>query len=129
MAKTKYKKYNFLIPLTVYPFQIMVTINQSNKELQKSLKGLDITDSDVKEAFSEPLTVGTCVMFPHNRIMLRLNEFDVTCNQCKGHLVHEAFHATHFAMNAVGMQLSFENDEAFAYLLGYLVEKIYNVIE
>lgn len=113
----------------MYPFQIMVTINQSNKELKKSLKDLGITDIDVDETFPKPLTVGTCHMFPHNRTMLRLNEFDPTCSQCKGNLAHEVFHATHFIMNTVGMQLSFENDEAFAYLTGFLTERIYNVIQ
>lgn len=40
-------------------------------------------------------------------------------------IAHEAFHATHFILDRVGIRLSDDSDEAFAYLLGYIIENIY----
>lgn len=42
-------KLNFIIPLTVYPFDVMVSINQSNDEIEKSLKAKSIkNDTSIK---------------------------------------------------------------------------------
>lgn len=124
MAKVKLVKHNFLVDLVVYPFKVMVSVNQTNKDLKKTLKERNITDINVEETYPN-LTIGSCYMFPGNKILLRLNEFDKECGQCKGVLVHEAFHATHFVMDTTGMKLSFENDEVFAYLIGFLTEQIF----
>lgn len=40
-------------------------------------------------------------------------------------IAHEAFHATYFILDRVGIELSGDSEEAFAYLLAYIVDNIY----
>lgn len=39
---------------------------------------------------------------------------------------HEAFHITSFVMNDAGVVGDYDNDEASAYLIGYIVQQFYN---
>lgn len=46
-----------------------------------------------------------------------------------GLVAHEAFHATHFLMDKIGIRLSHKSDEAFAYMIGYIVYKIHEMFD
>lgn len=39
---------------------------------------------------------------------------------------HEGFHAAVYMMDHIGMKLSYDNDEAWAYLIGWIAECIYD---
>jgi acetolactate synthase-1/2/3 large subunit len=41
-------------------------------------------------------------------------------------VMHEAFHIAHMVLDAVGVNLSFDSDEAYAYLIGHIIKEIYN---
>lgn len=43
----------------------------------------------------------------------------------KGIVAHEAFHATSFILDEMGIHADHNNDEAQAYLLGYLVDELH----
>ena len=45
------------------------------------------------------------------------------------YLVHEAFHTVYMALDLVGMKLSDETNETFAYYLGYLCRTIENELK
>lgn len=45
-----------------------------------------------------------------------------------GTLAHEIFHAVTFILTRIGMSLTNESDEAYAYLIGYLTKEIYKHI-
>ena len=42
---------------------------------------------------------------------------------CIGNLAHECLHAAYFILEGVGVQLSFENQEAVTYLFQYIFEE------
>lgn len=42
----------------------------------------------------------------------------------EGIIAHEAFHAATFILCPIDIKLSWESDEAFAYLIGYIVNEI-----
>ena len=55
-------------------------------------------------------------------VLILLNETTIDV------IVHEALHATNMILHDRGLEASFTNDEAQAYLLDYIVEKIYPFI-
>lgn len=117
-------KLNFIIPLVVYPFDVMISINQTNDEIEKSLKFKGIDYSDVNVRCDSSTRRGRTIMFKGNQTLIRMFEFELTPN-CYGYLAHEIFHAVEFVMERIGMKLCHKSDEAFAYLIQYLTTEIH----
>lgn len=46
-----------------------------------------------------------------------------------GVVAHEAFHATSRILDVIGLQLTDSSEEAYTYLLGYIVDKCHLVID
>ncbi len=126
MAKTKVKKLNFIIPLVVYPFDVMVSFGQTNDEVEVLFEKYNLTAEDVSIATITSNTVrGRTVMFSTNQTLIRIVEYPVTPLDY-GNLQHEIFHAVTFIMDRIGMKLVVEeSDEAYAYLIGYISTEIY----
>lgn len=122
----KSKKLNFIVPLIVYPFDVMVSFGESNEEIDKHLKKYGLTSDDVSLATYTSKTVqGRTVMFASNQTLIRLNQIPKTDIEF-GNLAHEIFHAVSYIMHRIGMPLKIKkSDEAYAYLISYLTEEIY----
>lgn len=118
------KSFN-VIPLVIYPFDVVVSINQTDKEFCKSMKGQDMTDSE--GLFNLPKTTSArCVMLPSNLTVIR---FKIDKEICHDHIAHEIFHAATFIMERIGMEfIVMKSDEAYAYLIGYLTKKVYEIL-
>lgn len=122
MAKTKCL--NFIVPLIVYPFDIMVSIGQSDDELKKSLSKTKTKWKDVMKCEGD----GRFVLNLDNTSIIRLRKYPSTPTDY-GTIAHEIFHAVTFILDRVGMKLKlFSSDEAYAYLTGYITEKVYEKI-
>ena len=129
MSKKKHKSFHFVMPLGVYPFDVIVSIGQSDKELfkvfTKSNKPFD------KEDFEAALYTGnTCqaraVMFSNNVSLLRLRKLPETAEDF-GHVAHEIFHTVTFVMYKIGCILDIgKSDEAYAYLIQYITENFFS---
>ncbi len=130
MAKTKVKKMNFIIPLVVYPFDVMVSFGQTNEEVEVLFEEYNLTAEDVSIATITSNTVrGRTVMFSTNQTLIRIVEYPVSCLDY-GNLQHEIFHAVTFIMDRIGMKLVVEeSDEAYAYLVSYITTEIYKKIK
>lgn len=117
---------HFIISLDIYPFDVLVSIDQTDEQLFTVLKKYGITDKDdIKLIIDLPDTCrGRCIMFKSNQTVIRLKR------QPKKHIMigviaHECFHATDFILGKIGMRLeTFVSDEAYSYLQQYLVETI-----
>lgn len=120
----KQKPLNFIIPLIVYPFDLMVSINQSNDDIEKSLKAKNVDYTDVNVRNESSTRRGRTIIFKGNQTLIRLFDFEKT-PECYGYLAHEVFHAVEFVMERVGMKLCFKSNEAYAYLVGYITTEIY----
>lgn len=63
----------------------------------------------------------------HNAFFVWLPELPKTAQEV-GFLVHELFHVTYAVMENIGVSLSEDSEEAFAYTIGYLTEKIIEML-
>lgn len=115
-----------VIPLVIYPFDVCISINQSDKQLRKSMNGQDMTDSE--GLFDLPKTTSArTVMLPSNLTIIR---FKVHKDIRHDHIAHEIFHAVTFIMERIGMEfIIMKSDEAYAYLIGYITKKVYEILK
>lgn len=125
----KTKSLNFIVPLVVYPFDVMVSVGETNEQIDKHFKKYNLTAEDVSLAtITSPTVKGRTVMLSTNQTLIRITEMPKTSRDY-ANLQHEIFHAVTFVMDRIGMKLVLmESDEAYAYLISYLTEKIYQKI-
>lgn len=119
-----------IIPLVIYPFDIMVMMGYSDEEVREELSRYSsISESDIDLAMLKRATVrGTTVLFQSNQTFIRMAEIP-TAPLDYGFLQHEIFHAVTYILYRVGMKLKIGySDEAYSYLVGYVTEKIYEEI-
>lgn len=117
----KSKKLNFIIPLVIYPFDIMVSFGQTDEELKVSLKKYGTEWEDKMICVGK----GRFYMNEMNQSLIRMNTIPETCEDY-GTLQHEIFHCVTWLMDRVGLKFKLlSSDEAYSYLIGYLTTKIY----
>ncbi len=109
-----------IIPLKLYGCKVVVTITDDiGKELikfqNKNLINYQKTSVYYGMAIPE---IGT------DRYHVLLNKKLLDINT----IAHEAFHISYEILESLGIEVSKENDEPLAYLLGYIVEEIYGMI-
>lgn len=118
------KSKNFIVPLVIYPFDIMVSFCQTDEELKKQLQKVGSEWDDKMKCVG----MGSFCMNDKNQSVIRLWNYPETCEQY-GVLQHEIFHAVTFILDRMGMKLElFTSDEAYSYLIGYLITIIYSNI-
>jgi hypothetical protein len=123
MPMTKKGK-NFIIPLVIYPFDVMVSVGESDSQLTDQLSKYGIEWGDDFKCSGK----GRSVIMENNQSLLRLHSYPET-NEDMGVLQHEIFHVVTFIMDRIGMPLTIcVSDEAYAYLIGYLTKEIYDRI-
>lgn len=128
--KKKQTNINFIIPLVVYPFDVMISIGQDNEQLGKVLDTMsNLTEEDIRACgYPSEYVKGRAVMFSTNASIIRLRNLPKTPIDF-GTLAHEVFHIVTFVMDRVGMKLKLNvSDEAYSYLVGYITEQIYENI-
>ncbi|HYV53749.1 MAG TPA: hypothetical protein VE933_04155 [Chitinophagaceae bacterium] len=131
--KTKKKKptsYNNIINLVIYPFDVMVSIAETDLELGKKLEnhGVDIKN-ETGWLFVSDTNNARTVVFSGNQTLIRLKYIPVTPEQ-KGELAHEIAHAVFFFCERIGLQLvPMTSCEAYTYMIQYLTKEIYKTID
>jgi len=117
--------YYFVIPLVIYPFDIMISINEKDEVLIKRLIEYNNTKEEC-ELLLDFTGTGRTVILPSNQTVIRLR----ISKKLHGIISHEVFHAVSFIMERIGMKLEIElSDEAYAYLIGYVTDKIYEKLK
>ena len=125
-------KLNFTVPAIIYPFDVMVSLNQTWDEFAKNVVkrfGSEILEDFTK--YQHPYTEGLSYIYVSEgqlACILRLHTFDFNNPKHHGTLAHEVFHITEFVLRKVGCSLSEHSNEAYSYFNGYLSEKIYENI-
>lgn len=120
---------NFIVPLVIYPFDIMFSLGETDKQLRKSLRKTlhkDAFDTAYNDDFlcelnPESTKAGKTLFITGHRQTI------VILGRCPGNgvVAHEIFHAVEMIMRYLKMPLSTENDEAYAYLIGYVTDEFY----
>lgn len=121
----KRKKLNVIIPLVVYPFDIMFSFGETDDELKKAFSKYHLDwDENMKMR-------GQGRYWMHletNQSVIRLWNYPETPADY-GTLQHEIFHAVTFIMDKIGAKFELsKSDESYAYLIGYLTTQIYKLI-
>lgn len=115
---TKY----FIIDLVIYPFDLMISIGETDDQLIKRFKKLNIEFDD--ELKFEENGRGRTGLLESGQGIIRLKKHPRT-NEDYGTLQHEIFHYVQFLMDRFKMPLNMDTCEAYAYLIGYLTTEIY----
>ena len=119
----------FRLPLGIYPFDVLVHFGTNKKPMWEAL-GEYISKEDLDYAKNLNWNVvGKSIMLPGRQQILYIHNLDMNPNTM-GYLAHEVFHVAHFIMEKIGMgKLTRNNDEAYAYLIGYITEKIHDKLK
>jgi hypothetical protein len=117
---------NFIINYTIYPFDLMFSFGQSDKELRADLKKIPgiKPGTDYKFEQSED---GKYVYWNNGFTLIRMKAIPLTPYEF-GVLQHEIFHAVTCLMQHVGVILSDESNESYAYAVGFLTKEVYSKI-
>jgi hypothetical protein len=119
---------NFIVPLVVYPFDVMVSLGETDKELFDKLRKKGISEDELQEVVLKRTTLARYCLFDCGASLIRMRNIPKT-NSEYGHLQHEIFHAVSSILWSIGMKLEIKtSDEAYAYLIGYLTQEIYKMI-
>jgi len=117
----KIKPYYFIVPLVVYPFDVLVSIGQSDDELKEVLLKHEIKWEKIIKLDG----TGRYILLKGNQSIIRTKNIVSTCEDY-GILQHEIFHCVTYILDRIGMKFNLhESDEAYSYLIQYLTEKIY----
>lgn len=109
-----------IIPLHIYPFEVAVAFNLPYNELSKELqKILPKELHDEIDGLDGRYDARTYFFEQGGQTVINFHEVSDSL------IAHEAFHAACFILNHIGMQLTRESEEAYAYLIGYLVDEIH----
>lgn len=126
--KPRAKKVFTKIDLPIYGGWVIVSINQTDGEFIKSyIKSEKITDLTTAEincshvSQNSPQELGKTAHLGGN-VMIRVYS-DLKKPIDYNTLVHELLHATDFILDYRGLRLVDGSDEAYTYLIGYLMEK------
>lgn len=112
---------NFIVPLVVYPFDVMVSICQTDEEIEGELRK-HLPERCYDELHLAELkngVQGRAVMFSNGATLLRLRH-RVKYASVRGHLAHEVFHIVEMVMDRIDIKHSLECGEAYAYDYGYM---------
>ena len=125
MKKNGYYK---VIKLDIYPFDIMVSIDESDDVLSKRLLKFGNEVNEIESLLNMGSTVsGRALMLRSGQCVIRLRKSRDKCNFI-GVITHESFHITTFILERVGVVFDMDtSDEAYAYLLGYITSRVCNI--
>lgn len=122
----KKKSLNFIVPLIIYPFDVMVSLGEKDDAVITRLKKTNVSEDELHLIrMDDKSGQGRSVIFDCGATIIRLWNYP-TYPEEFGSLAHEIFHAVTFVMYKIGQTLEIRvSDESYAYLIGYLTKEIY----
>lgn len=115
-----------IIHIDIYNADILLHIG-NNKQLLKYMRanGLASYIKDMKQLLgkNEQTTLGRTMQLDNGQTIILFKR-----NPEPSLLAHEVFHAACMILNRIGITLSDESDEAYAYLIQFITQKICNVV-
>lgn len=73
-----------------------------------------------------PTTLARSVIYENGVIGIKINNFNINDNDHLGTLVHELSHACMYTFDRIGMPHNSDTDEAYGYLIGFLMRKFFD---
>lgn len=122
---------NFIVGLEVYPFDIMFSVGQSDKDFKKELKKhlmkkhfKQMSVDGIMLMQNQPAANGRTIRLRGGQTTIRIVG-DIDSPNMHGTVAHEIFHAVEFLFRRIEIKLCNKSDEAFAYLIGFITKKFY----
>lgn len=122
---------NFIVPLVIYPYDIMFSVGQSDRRFLFDCKER-MQDEYYNDLASDDISISTTMRqgrtFHHligGQTIIRLPHKPKTASD-RGTVSHEIFHAVDFIFRRINLPLTFESHEAYAYAIGYITEQFYS---
>ena len=111
------EQFHFKIPLIIYPFIILVSLEESDEILTNTLIELGHSKDEITDIMNmSDITTGRCNILCSNIIVIRLL-YQPKLVEMIGVITHEATHATTFIFDRIGSKLEIgSSDEHFAYI-------------
>jgi hypothetical protein len=121
----------FIIETPPYPFSIAVSIGQTKRDFNTSMKSVgNYNLTDIEDFFTRNDSGQTCSNDGDNLVIVMLK-----ADSSHGVIAHELFHAVTFIMATVGIKLNSlvedkdgSTEEAYAYMIEYVTNKFYDKI-
>jgi hypothetical protein len=121
----------FVIDIPIYSFKLICSIGQSAEEFFEDVdKFTDLNIADKTDYLFDnelPNRGKFCGYGGINTMVLKINTWP-TKSKHYGLIQHEIFHAVHYLLQDVGMNLNSGSVEAYTYLVQYLTDEIYKKI-
>lgn len=125
LTKKSNFKPNFVIHLIWIPYDILVSVNETDNNFIKLINKykVDITGSGNLITMDSNNTTGNCFINKHNQCIIRIKTNE---NKYKtiSTISHESLHAAIFILDNMGISLTDSSDEIYAYLQSYITSKI-----
>lgn len=119
------KSQHFLVKNDIYPFDILVSINETAEKVKRTLKRFQIKPEDCD--FIKEFTTQKAATYrlPANQVVIRFKTVP-NKHEFMAIVAHESLHAAVFILQSVGMTFDTEiSEEAYAYLTQFIAYKIY----
>jgi hypothetical protein len=124
--KKEIKGYHYIICCQVYPFDLMISVDESDLILEKELLRRHISKEQIERVtkFENTTKVGHTLMLPTGQTIVRLKTRDRDRNSVIACLSHEIFHVVTFVLQRVGIKFKMDSsDEAYAYLIEWVTKQ------
>lgn len=117
-----------VISIDIYNIDILFVVS-SKQELEQALKK-HLDKEEAEDAYNVMIkdigdnTLGRSASLNSGQIVLYVKNADD-----KGTIAHEIFHIACYIMERAGISLCHESDEAYAYLIGYITNKVNDILD
>lgn len=118
---------NKIIPIDIYNTDMLLVVGTEG-ELKLSLEKY-LGKDDAKEAYAvmaediSDISLGRSAVLSSGQVVLWMPD-----DSDKGTLAHEIFHIACYIMKKIGISLCNESNEAYAYLIGFITNKVNDVL-
>lgn len=123
----------FVIKGEVYPFDILVSIGQTDKQFINTVckylpeSVVSEFERDISIFQFNPTTNARTTMLETGQTIIRMKSMPEKAKD-HGIIAHEIFHAVEFLFRYVNIPLTDSSNEAYAYLIGFITTKFYENI-
>lgn len=132
LPTTSYNGKFFSINLEIYNADLFVSVNQDNEDVVVALVENGIVpslESPLLQMYMDPFmnikvtSLARTALYENGVIGIKLNHFYFDDEDTIATLVHELSHAVMYTFDRIGMPHNSDTDEAYSYLLGFLMKK------
>ena len=118
----------FIVDVDIYKRSVVFSICQTEKQIRQELSKHPVDDLDGLISAINPNNAGKyyAITATHSGdVYVFFNPNGMN----KGTIAHEIFHATCYITKHIGLPLTAESEEAYAYLLGYITVEFYKQLK